>query len=332
MLRERWYDPLTGTWLTPDPMGYRDSSNLYSFAGGDPINRRDPTGEITLRAALSDGELSGDEIADLELTDEEVKTIIDSIQNSPEPTTWWGRLWRTKIVPIDFNKDPEGARKQAQYILLLRNQYFQQYMSELYDLARELNPYHYIPEAVGAIATGKEPVKGSRIDRKKKAFDLLLYIGFLKGMKYLHAHLQEIRARALGSDGWEPVPKLPGREYFTEEEWRIVEYLKARGHTVEPNLAQGMPGAGRQGDAFVDGVHSEFKTLSKSGAADSNTIKQMVNDSLRGTGQARRIYIDARGTGLTEAEATRGVARAMGIARGKLDAVIVIGDNFQVGG
>ncbi|HEY0521450.1 MAG TPA: RHS repeat-associated core domain-containing protein, partial [Ilumatobacteraceae bacterium] len=44
-VRERWYDPTTGTWLSPDPMGYRDSSNLYAYAGGDPVNRRDPTGE-----------------------------------------------------------------------------------------------------------------------------------------------------------------------------------------------------------------------------------------------------------------------------------------------
>lgn len=33
------------TVLTPDPSGYADSSNLYAFAGGDPVNRRDPTGE-----------------------------------------------------------------------------------------------------------------------------------------------------------------------------------------------------------------------------------------------------------------------------------------------
>jgi len=46
--RHRWIDPRTGTFLTPDPQGYGDSSNLYAFAGGDPVNGRDPTGEITI--------------------------------------------------------------------------------------------------------------------------------------------------------------------------------------------------------------------------------------------------------------------------------------------
>jgi RHS repeat-associated protein len=43
-VRRRWYDPPTGTFLSPDPLGYNDSSNLYAFAGGDPVNHRDPTG------------------------------------------------------------------------------------------------------------------------------------------------------------------------------------------------------------------------------------------------------------------------------------------------
>ncbi len=43
-VRERWYDPTTGTWLTPDSLGYKDSANLYAFAGGDPVNGRDPSG------------------------------------------------------------------------------------------------------------------------------------------------------------------------------------------------------------------------------------------------------------------------------------------------
>jgi RHS repeat-associated protein len=43
--RARWYDPGTGAFLTPDPMGYQDSSNLYAFCGGDPVNCSDPRGE-----------------------------------------------------------------------------------------------------------------------------------------------------------------------------------------------------------------------------------------------------------------------------------------------
>jgi RHS repeat-associated protein len=43
-VRERWYDPTTGAWLTGDPIGYKDSANLYAFCGGDPVNCSDPTG------------------------------------------------------------------------------------------------------------------------------------------------------------------------------------------------------------------------------------------------------------------------------------------------
>lgn len=43
-MRNRWYDPKTGSFITPDPKGYTDSANLYSFCGGDPVNCSDPTG------------------------------------------------------------------------------------------------------------------------------------------------------------------------------------------------------------------------------------------------------------------------------------------------
>jgi RHS repeat-associated protein len=42
--RNRWYDPGTGTWLSPDPVGNQDSSNLYLFSSGDPVNGSDPLG------------------------------------------------------------------------------------------------------------------------------------------------------------------------------------------------------------------------------------------------------------------------------------------------
>lgn len=53
-VRARWYDATTGSWLSPDPKGYVDSSNLYAFCGGDPINCSDPTGEAGVKeTALS---------------------------------------------------------------------------------------------------------------------------------------------------------------------------------------------------------------------------------------------------------------------------------------
>ncbi len=49
--RARWYDPLTGRWLSPDPIGISGGLNLYVFCGNDPVNNRDPWG---LCDALSD--------------------------------------------------------------------------------------------------------------------------------------------------------------------------------------------------------------------------------------------------------------------------------------
>ena len=50
-LRNRDYDPTTGTFLTPDPLGVGaepegrpTSGNLYAYVGNDPLNYQDPLG------------------------------------------------------------------------------------------------------------------------------------------------------------------------------------------------------------------------------------------------------------------------------------------------
>jgi RHS repeat-associated protein len=48
--RARWVDPSSGTFLSPDPLGYRDSSNLYAFCAGDPVNCSDPDGRRAMTA------------------------------------------------------------------------------------------------------------------------------------------------------------------------------------------------------------------------------------------------------------------------------------------
>jgi len=114
---------------------------------------------------------------------------------------------------------------------------------------------------------------------------------------------------------------------FTDSRERAVaEFLEGLGRKVEKNPLEGAVGAGRQGDAFVDGVLHEFKSLEK--GADSSTIRNVVNNSVKNGGQARNIVIDARGTGLSEEEAIRGLARAAGISRGKLENITIVGDGY----
>jgi RHS repeat-associated protein len=43
-MRNRWYEPKTGRFLSEDPIWLDGGINLYTFAGNDPINAWDPRG------------------------------------------------------------------------------------------------------------------------------------------------------------------------------------------------------------------------------------------------------------------------------------------------
>lgn len=43
--RARWYEPLSGRWMSEDPLGFRaGDANLYRYAGNSPANATDPNG------------------------------------------------------------------------------------------------------------------------------------------------------------------------------------------------------------------------------------------------------------------------------------------------
>ncbi|MEM7128871.1 MAG: RHS repeat-associated core domain-containing protein [Chloroflexota bacterium] len=112
------------------------------------------------------------------------------------------------------------------------------------------------------------------------------------------------------------------------DEELIDDFLRNQGRIVEINPLEGVEGAGRQGDRYIDGILTEYKTLAP--GATSNRIKNVVNNSIRKGGQARHIIIDARSSGLTLDEATRGIGRAFGISRGLVDVIEIIGEDFHL--
>jgi RHS repeat-associated protein len=45
----RYYDPSTGRYITPDPIGLAGGLNLFSYVQNNPINRIDPRGLIEVQ-------------------------------------------------------------------------------------------------------------------------------------------------------------------------------------------------------------------------------------------------------------------------------------------
>ena len=112
---------------------------------------------------------------------------------------------------------------------------------------------------------------------------------------------------------------------FSATERPIAEYLADHGPAVV-SVSEGYGVNGRTPDARVNDVPVEFKSLDP-GASD-RTIKAALNSA---KGQARHAVIDARGSGLAEDEAQRGIRRFSGTPHGdRLDAVLIIGDNYNI--
>jgi len=46
--KARFYSPALGRFLQTDPVGYQSDLNLYAYVGNDPVNGKDPDGDIPL--------------------------------------------------------------------------------------------------------------------------------------------------------------------------------------------------------------------------------------------------------------------------------------------
>jgi hypothetical protein len=144
----------------------------------------------------------------------------------------------------------------------------------------------------------------------------------------------------LDTDASKPFARASGsidesERKFSVEERKIAEILESEGNHIKALVEGGQ--AGRFADALVGdqpiskeypGVPTEFKVLYQN--ATSATVRNSINNSIRRGGQARHVILYAIGSGLTEADAARGLARARSITRGRVDSVRIIGDGFDI--
>jgi RHS repeat-associated protein len=96
---------------------------------------------------------------------------------------------------------------------------------------------------------------------------------------------------------------LPIIGEFSVEEQSIADALSEEGQEVVPlAVVEGQ----KNPDALVDGVKTEFKTITTAGP---NTLKNRIEDGLK---QASNVVVDVRGTSISKAQALQQIQRVEG--------------------
>jgi hypothetical protein len=96
----------------------------------------------------------------------------------------------------------------------------------------------------------------------------------------------------------------PGIGGFNAAEVSIAQALESEGLEVE--ALEVVEGRGSNPDALVNGVVTEFKTVTVAGP---NTLKNQIQDGLK---QAVNVAVDVRGTSITKVQAMQQIRRVEG--------------------
>ncbi len=122
-----------------------------------------------------------------------------------------------------------------------------------------------------------------------------------------------------------------------ERERSIDRYLEGKGHTVEINPKEGVHDAGRQGDRYIDGKLTEYKSIHSVKNATTNGLSAAISSrAMDARGQAPHIIIDTREQiGMTEEIAEIGIKRAYGsddvtFPSKKIQEIRIIGNGFDI--
>ncbi len=103
-LRNRWYDPATGRFLTQDPIGLAGGTNLYAYAGNDPVGFSDPFGlKVCFRGKQKEGVCDDKDAerlwkATYEKANKTLRSRMDGLVNSN--STYAVRFGRPSSTPV----------------------------------------------------------------------------------------------------------------------------------------------------------------------------------------------------------------------------------------
>jgi hypothetical protein len=103
-MRNRWYDPQTGRFLSQDPIGLAGGVNLYAYAGNNPASYSDPFG---LKADSLEiiGEKLKAEVAALRKAEPNVDAVYKVLENSPQHFV---QISTAEVLPADDSYNKPG--------------------------------------------------------------------------------------------------------------------------------------------------------------------------------------------------------------------------------
>lgn len=136
---------------------------------------------------------------------------------------------------------------------------------------------------------------------------------------------------AARASAWQKAPRVrhrPNARPFEPHEQAIADLLAAEGKRVETVATR--PGDDRRPhDARVDGRGAEFESLPSGATPD--TVRDKVLSSVRRGGAWPDVYVDARGSGLTRAQAEEAVRLVSNDeVHSYFDNLRIFGDGFSI--